>query len=433
MLEQDENADPMRLTRPEWGLLLVLAAVQLTHILDFVIIMPLGPKFVAAYGITPQQFSWMVSAYGFAASLSGLLAASFLDRFDRKNALLFLYAGFIVGTFFCAAAPNFPLLVAARAVAGGFAGVLAANVLAVVGDVFPDVRRGTAMGVLMSAFSVASILGVPAGLYLAELAGWRLPFFVLVGVSLGVLLQAWRVLPPLRHHLAHAGHGSEFWAVLSNPRHLRAFALMIALVTGSFSIVPYLSLYLVNNVGLPESQLGHVWLCGGIATLVTMIYVGRLSDRHGKLRVFRIIALFTLIPTLLVTHLPRTTLVPTLAATTLFMVATSGRMVPAIAMITGSALPRYRGSFMSINACVQHLAMSVAPIIAGRLLDKSEGNEPLVGFGAVGYLAVTAMLASIYLAGRLRPVEEEAETEARPAVALAAPRTSESGLTSATP
>lgn len=402
--------DPLKLTAAEWGLLLVLASVHFTNILDFVILMPLGPQLTAALHITAQQFGWIVSAYGFAAAASGLAAAWFIDRFDRKRALLGLYAGFTLGTLLCAAAPTYLFLVVARAVTGGFAGVMGASVLAIVGDAFPDCRRGTAMGVVMSAFSVASIVGVPAGLSLANVTGWRTPFAALGLMCAAVWLLAWVVLPPLRGHLA-GPHGRQVrvWEVLSHPTHVRAYLLMVVLVISTFTIVPYLTIYLVNNVGRRNEELPYVYLFGGAATLVSMTLVGRLSDRFGKLRVFRTLALVTLVPTLLLTNLPTTSLAVTLVLTTFFMVATSGRMVPAVAMITGSALPAYRGSFMSINSSVQQMAAGVAPLVSGAMLSKGEGGAPLTGFRAVGLLAVTAMLTSIYLAGRLRSAEAPAE------------------------
>jgi predicted MFS family arabinose efflux permease len=403
-------AGPSRITPAEWGLLLVLAAVQFTHILDFVLLMPLGPAFKTSLTITSQQFAWLVSAYGFGASASGLLACGFLDRFDRKRSLLVLYAGFTVGTLLCGAAPDFPLLVVARAVTGGFAGVMAANVLAIVGDVFPDSRRGQAMGVIMSSFSVASIVGVPLGLVLANGSGWRAPFVVLGLVSVPVLLLAARWLPPLRGHLSRGtGRTVGIWEVLTRPAHLRAYGLMTALVFSSFTIVPYLSIFLVNNVGRSQEELPYVWLCGGLATLLTMTPVGRLADRYGKLSVFRVFALLAAVPALVVTNLSPVPLGITLLATTLFMIATAGRMVPAMAMITASAAPRYRGSFMSLNSSVQQLVMAVAPLVAAVVLGaeaEGESSLPLTGFNWVGWMAAGAMVLSVFLAGRLQRAEE---------------------------
>jgi predicted MFS family arabinose efflux permease len=413
--EGDAAREPLRLTRAEWFLLLVLAAVQFTHIIDFVIVMPLGPVFKSALNLSVQEFGWMVSAYAFSAGVTGLFAAWFLDRFDRKKALLVLYAGFTVGTLFCAAAPNFPLLVASRAVAGGFAGVLAANVLAIVGDALPETRRGAGMGVIMSAFSVASIVGIPLGLWLSNLAGWRAPFAVLGLLSLAVWIGAWLVLPPLRGHLAR-GHEPSIstWQILANANHLRAYALMVVLVTSSFLVVPYMTIYLVNNLGVRNEDLGYIWLCGGVATLGTMNLVGRWADRYGKLLLFRIFAALTILPVLLITNLPPVHLVVVLAVTTFFMVASSGRMVPAVAMVTACSLPRYRGSFLSINSSVQQTAMGVAPLLAALILGESEdsaGAQPLSGYGWVGLLSAGFMVASALLGGLLRPATPAAQAQ----------------------
>jgi predicted MFS family arabinose efflux permease len=397
--------DPTRLTRREWGLLLVLAAMQFTHILDFVIMMPLGPEFAETLSVTTRQFGWMVSVYGFSACVTGLFASTFLDRYDRKTALLGLYAGFTVGTVLCGAASSYLTLVLARAVAGGFAGVMAATVLAVVGDVFPDVRRGTAMGVVMSAFSVAAVLGVPVGLYFANHTSWRAPFLALGALSVAVGVLAWRVLPPIRHHLAEAGLRPGMWEIMTDPRHLRAYALTTVLVMGSFTLGPYISLYLVNNVGLDKQDLEYVLLFGGAATLLATPYSGKLSDRYGKLRVFRLVVLVTLVPTLLLTNLPRTSVSVAVLVVSFYMSTMSARMVPAMALITASARARYRGSFMSINSSVQQLGMGLAPLLAALFLNDTEGREPLVGFSEVGLLSALVMLSSVYFAGHLRSAE----------------------------
>jgi predicted MFS family arabinose efflux permease len=291
-------------------------------------------------------------------------------------------------------------------VAGAFGGVVAASILTIIGDAFPDARRGRATGVVMSAFSLASIAGVPAGLYLANSLGWRAPFAVLAGLGSGVLLLAWHVLPPMRGHLArHPELGSNSsWTVLLEPRHLRAYLLMVTLVLSTMMIVPFLADYLVSNVGVSKTQLPYVYFCGGLATLVTMNWFGRLSDRFGKLPVFRVLALFTLVPVLVVTNLPPVALAAALAVSTLFMVTSSGRMVPAMALITASAAPRYRGSFLSINGAVQTMAMGLASMLGGRLLHQTDDGR-LTGFPVVGLLAMVAVLASVWLAGRLRSAE----------------------------
>jgi predicted MFS family arabinose efflux permease len=378
-----------------------MAAVQFTHISDFVIMMPLGPQFKKDLHLSDQQFGFLVSAYAFSAALAGLLAAWFIDRFDRKTSLLWLYAGFMAGTLCCAAATNYALLLAARAVTGAFGGVVAASILAIVGDAFPGPRRGRAMGAIMSAFSVASIAGVPAGLYLANLLTWRAPFVVLAGLSAAVFVLVSFVLPPMRGHLVRGRQITKVWSVLIQPTHLRAYLLMSALVMSTFMIVPYLASYLVANTGRTEAELPYVYLCGGLATLGTMTLIGWLSDRFGKLRMFRILAVLTLAPILLVTNLPVVALTTTLLISTLFMVTTSGRMVPAMALITASAAPRNRGSFLSVNASVQQAAAGLAAALGGLMLGSAE-NGAMTGFPMVGGLACTATLLSVWLAGKVR-------------------------------
>jgi DHA1 family inner membrane transport protein len=394
----------LRMTAREWLLLAVLASIQFTHIVDFMIIMPLGPIYQKEMRLEPREFARVVAAYTLSAGLASLLAARFLDRFSRKNALLVLYAGFTAGTLLCAAATDYLQLLAARTVAGAFGGVAAALVLAIIGDVFQDSRRGTATGILMSAFSVASIGGVPLGLYLAGWFSWHVPFIALGALGVFVLIGAAIVLPPLRGHMStRQTHRASTWAVLADANHLRAFALMAALMISSFLLAPHMATFLVTNAGLAQDDLPFIYLCGGAATLLTVPLFGRLSDRLGKLRVFRVLALVTLVPVVLVTNLPAGLGVPVvLGVTTLFMVASSGRMVPATALITNSSAPAYRGSFMSLNACVQHLACALAASLSGEILTQGADGR-LDGYWLAGVLACVAGLTSVVLAGRLRP------------------------------
>jgi predicted MFS family arabinose efflux permease len=403
----EERKRSAKLSGAEILVLFVLASIQFANIMDFMIVMPLGPRYQNELHITPKAFGLLVSAYGICASLSGILAAWFIDRFDRKRALLCLYTGFIVATLLCAASPNYYLLLGARGLAGVFGGVMAAVVMAIVGDLFADARRGTATGAVMSAFSVATVAGVPTGLFLANKFGWWAPFAAIGGLSLPVLAMAWMVLPPLRSHLSgrrNVDPVKEFVEVITQPTHLRAYVLMILLVTSSFMVIPYLSIYIVNNVGRAETELPYIYLTGGAATLFTLTIIGRLSDRFGKLLFFRILAVATGIPVLMITNLPPGTwLVWILIITTLFFVFTSGRMVPGMAMITACAEPRHRASFLSVTTAVQHMAGSLATFAAGLILGDTEGGAPIEHYALVGLFAASATLASASLGGWLKP------------------------------
>jgi predicted MFS family arabinose efflux permease len=409
----------------------VLTAVQFCHILDFVLLMPLAPMLMRELKIGAHEFGVLVSAYTFAAALTGLVAAAYMDRFDRKRMLLFLLTGFGVGTLLCGVAGSYWLLMGARIVAGSFGGVLAGVVFAIVGDQIAAERRGRAMGIVMGAFSAASVLGLPFGLALAARTRWEVPFLVLAGITALVLLLAALALPPMREHVAGGPDERapfvELWAVAREPRHLRAFALTVGIMFSAFTVVPFLSPYLVENVGMPERRLDLIYLAGGLATLVTgPLVFGPLADRFGHARVFAIAVVASMVPILAVTNLPPVPLPAILVVTTVMMVMASGRMISATALITGVVEPRRRGSFMSLNASVQHGAAGAAAFAAGFLVGGGEGG-PLTGYPRVGLLAVGAGLLTLWLVRSLRPApgtRSPLEQSGAPSVAapLEAPR-----------
>ena len=414
---------PREERRREWMLLFMLAAVQFCHIMDFVIVMPLGPQLMRAFAITPAQFGLIVSAYTFSAAASGLLAAFFMDRFDRKTALLGLLAGFGVGTLACAIAPTYGFLLLARIMAGAFGGVLAAVVFAIVGDEIPPARRGFAMGIVTSGFSAASVLGLPVGLFLAARSSWHSPFFLLVGLTAVVLAVGAMTLPSMRMHMAaeRASPLAEVTAVVREPRHLRAFALMVAMMFGGFTLTPFLSPYLVSNVGLGEVDLSYVYLFGGLTTLLAGPLSGRLADRYGHARIFVVMALLSLVPILAVSHLPRVPLWMALVVTSVMMAGFSARMVPAIALITGSVEPRRRGGFMSVNSSVQQMSAGLASMAAGQIVGGSEATG-ITHFGTVGWVAAACTVAAVPLALRLRPAPRAAPHGATISIETAEPR-----------
>jgi predicted MFS family arabinose efflux permease len=369
----------------------------------------LGPQCREELNLSPQQFALVVSSYGFSAAIAGLLAAFFIDRFDRKIALLALFAGLTAGTLFCAVAPGYWSLMLARTVAGAFGGVGGAFILVIVGDAFPESRRGRATGVVMTAFSIASIAGLPAGIMLGNRFGVRTPFGVLGFFSLVIWVVAFKVLPSMRGHLGRTRlSAAATWGMLRQPAHLRAYAFMIMLVLGSFTIAPHFSDFLVHNVGRAKDQLAYVYLCGGLLTLVTLPLVGRCADRFGKRVVFQLLAGCTLLTILVLTHLPAAGLLPVLVVTSLYWIFSSGRWVPAMALVTSSALPGYRGSFMSINASLQQMAIGLAAVVAGVVVGEARSGE-ITGYAGAGLMATFATGISMLLAGRLRVAEEIAE------------------------
>ncbi len=406
MIGPDGPAETGRNLAQERAVLLTLAAVQFTSIVDFMVIMPLGPQLMRTMGISPAQFGLVVSSYTLSAGVAGVVASSLVDRFGRKSAFLTLYVGFLVGTLLCGLAPTYSTLLAARLVTGAFGGVLGGLAMTIIGDVFPDERRGRATGFLMSAFSLASIVGVPFGLYLGNLLGWHAPFLMLVALGLPILgVGAW-ALPPLRGHLGRQVEVDDTWARLretyTHPNHLRCFALIVSVMFGTFLVVPFLSPYFVSNVGVAEADLPWIYVAGGALSLVSSPLVGRWADRSGKLKVYRVIAPASAAIMLLLTNLPRVPLAVAVGLVGLLMMSNAGRMVAAMAMVNNSVEPRLRGGFMSAYSSVQHVASGLGSFVAGLILVKS-ADGTLARFGLVGLIGAGSTLFSLWLAGRLRP------------------------------
>lgn len=384
-------------------ILFILASVQFTSIVDFMIVMPLGPQLMRTLHIAPAQFGLIVASYTFAAGVAGLVAATIVDRFARRTTFMVLYAGFLVGTLCCAFAPNYYALVLARVVTGAFGGILGGIAMAVIGDVFPEHHRGRATGSLMTGFALASVAGVPFGLYLGTEYGWHVPFVVLaIGGILPLMLTPFG-MPRLDGHVGkvHAHPIRSLVEVYVDAGHLNAFSLMLVLMVGSFSVFPYLSPYLVSNVGMTEEQLPLVYIAGGALVLVAAPIVGRIADHYGKLLTYRVIAPASACLLLVITHLPPVSVVVAVAVFGSLMVCNVGRMIPAMAMVTSSVAPHRRGAFMSANASVQHVASGLGSFLGGLIVSESAAGK-IEHFGKVGWIAAAATMASLWLAGRIR-------------------------------
>ena len=390
--------------RRERWLLFTLAGIQFTHILDFMIMMPLGPQFTALFGISNAQFGLLVSAYTLSAGLSGLMAATYIDRFSRKQLLLGMYTLFGLATLACALAPDYAWLMVARVAAGLFGGVLSALSQTIVADVIPFERRGRAMSVVMTSFSVSTVAGVPLGLFLAAHFNWHAPF-VGIAVLVGLLaLGAWQTMPRLDAHLHHPERVSVWRGigqVLAEPNHLKAFAVSGLMMFAAFTVIPYITIYLQSNAGMQSSEVPWIYLCGGVATLLSARYFGRLTDRVGKVRMFQRLALAVTVPLLATTLSQGLPLWGLLVISTLFFTVMSGRMIPGMAMISSAALPRLRGTFMTLNSAVQSASMGLAALVAGLIIGRDAQGQ-LTLYWVAGLLGVVASLLSVWLAGHLR-------------------------------
>jgi predicted MFS family arabinose efflux permease len=384
--------------------LLTLAGIQFTHIVDFMIMMPLGPQLTALFGISLPEFGLLVSAYTVAAGISGLLATTFVDRFDRKHLLLTLYVLFALTTVACGVAPTYGWLMAARIASGFFGGVLSTMSQTIIGDVVPFARRGRATGIVMTSFSVATVAGVPAGLLFANLWGWHAAFFSVGVMCVGIGALAYVSVPTLNAHVSH-GKDKHFLhgivQVLRDHNQRKALMLSAAMIFAAFTIIPYITLYLQTNEVMTANEIPWVYFCGGVVTLFSGRWVGGLTDRLGKRETFQRAVLFSILPMFAITLLVPVPLPWVLVVTTSLFFAMNARMIPGMALLTSAANPRFRGTFLSLNGAVQSFAMGVAAWVGGLLLHR----EPSGHVTSYWLCAVVAALSSLLAYHMAKKVE----------------------------
>lgn len=386
--------------------MIVLAGINFTHIMDFMIMMPLGPQFKRIFDIGPEMWSSVISSYTFAAAISGIAAIFFLDFFDRRKALLFLYAGFIISTCLVGFAQSIEMLLAARSLTGLFGGIIGALVLAIVGDVVPNKRRGSAMGIVMTGFSAAASLGVPLGLFLGTKFGWEVSFFMIAGFATILFVFAYRLVPSVNEHMKERGTRLKsavngLKTVVRDKNQLLAFAFTLLIVFGQFSIIPFISPYMVANVGFKEIELTYIYLLGGSLTVFTSPLFGKIADRKGRLNTFTVLMVLSLIPIYVITNMEPRPIWYVLIFSSMFFVFAAGRMVPASAMVIGTAHPNHRGTFMSLRSSLLSLGQGIAAFCAGLIIyeypDGSFGN-----FHVVGYIGIATSLLSFFILKKMR-------------------------------
>jgi predicted MFS family arabinose efflux permease len=377
----------------------VLAFLQFTIILDFMIISPLGAILLRDLHLPTTKFGLVVSVYAFSASLSGLLAAGFADRFDRKKLLLFFYAGFTAGTLFCGLAPTYKLLLAARIVTGVFGGVIGSISMAIITDLFPLNMRGRVMGVVQTSFAASQVLGLPLGLYLANHWGWHAPFLMIVGLTVVAGLLIFTRLQPIDGHLKLQRDGNAFahlFRTVSQRRYLKAFATTTLLATGGFMLMPFGSAFTINNVGISFDQLPTIYLVTGLCTLFAGPFIGRLSDRLGKYLLFCAGTALTVVMVLIYTHLGHTALPWVIVVNVLLFVGVTSRMISASALMSAVPDPAHRGSFMSVNSSLQQFAGGIGAGVAGLIVVQAPSGA-LARYDILGYVVVAAMILVVIM------------------------------------
>jgi len=395
----DQSDRPRGFSRYQSLLIALLAFTQFTIILDFIIMSPLGAILMPALNITAAQFGVAVSAYAFSAGLSGILAAGFADRFDRKRLLLFFYVGFTLGTLLCAMAQNYHVLLAGRIVTGLFGGVIGSVVLAIITDLFALHLRGRVMGFVQTAFAASQVLGIPAGLFLANHWSWQVCFVAIVGLSIVTIAVIAFVMEPVDAHLKLKQDRNPFRhliATVFEPRYTLAFAVTTLLATGGYMLMPFSSAFTVHNLGIDMLHLPTIYLVSGLFSIVTGPLVGRASDALGKYPTFVFGCAMTVVMVLIYTHLGHVSLVTAIIVNVLMFVGIFSRMIPSQALMSAIPDPSQRGSFSAVSASLQQLSGGLGSVLAGAIIAQAPDGA-LIHFDRIGYVVVMTTLVTLVM------------------------------------
>jgi predicted MFS family arabinose efflux permease len=398
---------PLNFTPYQKFVVAVLALLQFTIVLDFMILSPLGDILMKSLNLTTKQFGSVVSAYAISAGISGFLAAGFADKYDRKKLLLFFYIGFIIGTVFCGLAYSYETLFLARIVTGIFGGVVGSIGMAIIIDLFSIQQRGRVMGMVQMAFAGSQILGIPIGLYLATKFNWHATFFMVVILSVIICIAVIFRLKPITEHLKLQTENNAFRHLLNTikKRHYRIGFLAISLLSmGGFMLMPFTSAFLVNNVLIPQDSLPVIFLCTGISSIIVMPMIGKLSDKVDKFKLFTVGSLIATVMVVIYTNLPPVPIWIVIAINMIMFMGIMSRMVPAT--ILNSAMPEMadRGAYMSINSSLQQMAGGLAAIFAGFVVVQPSKAGPIEHFNILGYVMVALILWGIYLMYRVSQI-----------------------------
>jgi predicted MFS family arabinose efflux permease len=375
----------------------LLALVQFTIIIDFMIMSPLGAIIMPALNITAAQFGVAVSAYAFSAAISGILAAGFADRFDRKRLLLFFYVGFTLGTALCAVAPNYHVLLVGRVVTGLFGGVMGSIVLAIITDLFALHLRGRVMGFVQTAFAASQVLGIPIGLFLSNHWNWHVCFAALVGLSIVAMAAILIGMKPVNEHLRLNQDQNAFRhlvATVRQPRYLLAFSVTTLLATGGFMMMPFGSAYTVHNLGIDIVHLPTIYLVSGLFSILMGPLVGKASDAFGKFPTFAFGCAVSVVMVLIFTHLGQVTLTTAIVVNVLMFVGIFSRMIPSHALISAIPEPSQRGAFSAVSSSVQQFSGGLGSVLAAAIIAQNADGS-LRHFDRVGYIVVATTLISV--------------------------------------
>ena len=403
MSTQAENIK-LKFSSYEIFVILILTLTQLTVVLDFIVISPLGDLMMKTMNLSTAQFGLSVSVYAFSAGFSGLATAGFADRFDRKKLLLFFYVGFIVGTLFCGLSDTFLMLLTARVVTGLFGGVIGSISMAIVSDLFPLEKRGRVFGFLQMGFGASQVLGIPLSLYIATVWGWQSPFLMIVVLATIILLLIMFKLNPVTEHLDNKTEQNaiaHLWQTLTLRKYRIGFLATAFLSLGNFMMLPWGSAYVINNLNITVQELPFIYMASGVCTLTIMPIVGKLSDRFDKFYLFTVASIILIFVIIIYANLGPVSFWIVLIMNLGLQVGFMSRMVPSIALTSALPQKKDRGAFMGINSSLQQIAGGIAAAVSGMIVIQNDKFSPLEHYDYLVYVVVLLSIISVFLLFRV--------------------------------
>lgn len=357
-------------------IILILFLIQFIDVLDFMVVMPLGPDLAMSMKIDETRLGYLASSYALAAALAGILTSTFIDRFERKKLLIFTLVGLAAANIYSAYSTSFIEIVMSRFVAGLFGGPMTSLCFAVVADLFSEKERGKVMGKVMSGFSLAAVLGVPLGLKVAEYYTWHASFYMVAVLTFFTIILIIFFMPTLSGHLkAVKVNKVSYISLFSNKVHLMAFVAACFGSVASFMIIPYISPFIQFNMNFPRCDISYIYSVGGILSFFAMRYAGKLVDKkysHLTLWMSNFFIMFTFIFGFIFT----VKFIPVIIIFVPFMIGMAIRNVASFTIYSKIPVESERAGFMSVISCVQHFSSSLGGILTSMILFKN-ANEKL--------------------------------------------------------
>ncbi len=376
-------------------IIFILFCVQFIDVLDFMVVMPLGPDFAESLDIPESKLGKIAGSYTFAAAFTGILTSAFIDRFDRKKVLLLTLFGLLFSNILSAKATNYEILLVSRFLAGAFGGPATSVCFAIVADLFPVNRRGVAMGRVMTGFSLAAIFGVPLGLKVALMYGWYASFYMVSLLALLTIILVWVFMPSVASHLKEDGvKKNTYLSLLSNRTYLIAFITVALGSIASFMIIPYISPFLQLNLKFPRDDIGIIYFVGGIGSFIAMNLVGKIIDKYSSSLAAWVSNIFIGF-TLIFCFVNNLSSVPVIVTCTPFMIGMAIRNVSTFTLYSKIPSNSDRAGFMSVLSCVQHIASFIGATGASIIILQKDNY--LINIDIVVYISLFLFLIAPFL------------------------------------